>query len=44
MSFTVLKPKNFPWFDYSRYSFSMGLQSSTGTYPSGNRRPSSIRP
>jgi len=36
MSFTVLKPKNFPWFDYSRYSFSMGLQSSTGTYLSGN--------
>jgi enamine deaminase RidA (YjgF/YER057c/UK114 family) len=36
MSFTVLKPKHFPWFDYSRYSFSMGLQSSTGTYLSGN--------
>ena len=36
MSFTVLKPKHFPWFDYTRYSFSMGLQSSTGTYLSGN--------
>lgn len=36
MSFTVLKPRHFPWFDYSRYSFSMGLQSSTGTYLSGN--------
>lgn len=36
MSFTLLKPKHFPWFDYSRYSFSMGLQSATGTYLSGN--------
>jgi enamine deaminase RidA (YjgF/YER057c/UK114 family) len=36
MSFTVLKPKHFPWFDYTRYSFSMGLQGSTGTYLSGN--------
>ena len=36
MSFTVLKPTRFPWFDYSRYSFSMGLQTSTGTYLSGN--------
>ena len=36
MSFTVLRPKHFPWFDYSRYSFSMGLKSSTGTYLSGN--------
>ncbi|MGQ0653089.1 MAG: Rid family hydrolase [Betaproteobacteria bacterium] len=36
MSFTVLKPKHFPWFDYTRYSFSMGLKSATGTYLSGN--------
>src|SRR4029079_17908110 len=36
MKFEVLKPKRFPWFDYSRYSFSMGLQSATGTYLSGN--------
>ena len=36
MTFTVLKPKHFPWFDYTRYSFSMGLQSATGTYLSGN--------
>lgn len=36
MKFTVLKPKHFPWFDYTRYSFSMGLQSATGTYLSGN--------
>jgi enamine deaminase RidA (YjgF/YER057c/UK114 family) len=32
----LLKPKHFPWFDYSRYSFSMGLQSDAGTYLSGN--------
>jgi enamine deaminase RidA (YjgF/YER057c/UK114 family) len=36
MNFKVLKPKHFPWFDYARYSFSMGLQSATGTYLSGN--------
>jgi enamine deaminase RidA (YjgF/YER057c/UK114 family) len=36
MKFSVLKPKHFPWFDYTRYSFSMGLQSPTGTYLSGN--------
>jgi enamine deaminase RidA (YjgF/YER057c/UK114 family) len=36
MKFEVLKPKRFPWFDYTRYSFSMGLRSSTGTYLSGN--------
>ena len=36
MNFTLLKPKHFPWFDYSRYSFSMGLQSASGTYLSGN--------
>jgi enamine deaminase RidA (YjgF/YER057c/UK114 family) len=36
MTFKVLKPAKFPWFDYSRYSFSMGLQSAAGTYLSGN--------
>jgi enamine deaminase RidA (YjgF/YER057c/UK114 family) len=36
MNLTVLKPKHFPWFDYTRYSFSMGLKSATGTYLSGN--------
>jgi len=36
MNFTLLKPKHFPWFDYTRYSFSMGLQSASGTYLSGN--------
>ena len=36
MSFTALKPARFPWFDYSRYSFSLGLKSATGTYLSGH--------
>lgn len=36
MSFTVLKPQRFPWFDYSRYSFSLGLQSASGTWLSGH--------
>lgn len=36
MSFTPLKPVRFPWFDYSRYSFSLGLKSASGTYLSGH--------
>ena len=36
MTFTVLKPARFPWFDYSRYSFSLGLQSASGPYLSGH--------
>lgn len=36
MSFAVLKPAKFPWFDYTRYSFSMGLKGASGTYLSGN--------
>jgi enamine deaminase RidA (YjgF/YER057c/UK114 family) len=36
MMFTPLKPARFPWFDYSRYSFSLGLQSAAGTYLSGH--------
>lgn len=36
MTFTPLKPARFPWFDYSRYSFSLGLQSAAGTYLSGH--------
>lgn len=36
MKFEVLRPKHFPWFDYTRYSFSMGLKSPTGAYLSGN--------
>ena len=34
--FTPLRPARFPWFDYSRYSFSLGLQSASGTYLSGH--------
>jgi enamine deaminase RidA (YjgF/YER057c/UK114 family) len=36
MKLVPLKPSRFPWFDYSRYSFSLGLSSPTGTYLSGN--------
>lgn len=36
MTFAPLKPARFPWFDYSRYSFSLGLSSSSGTYLSGH--------
>jgi enamine deaminase RidA (YjgF/YER057c/UK114 family) len=36
MSFTPLKPARFPWFDYSRYSFSLGLKRASGTYLSGH--------
>ena len=36
MTLTALEPARFPWFDYSRYSFSLGLQSSSGTYLSGH--------
>jgi enamine deaminase RidA (YjgF/YER057c/UK114 family) len=35
MSVTALKPATFPWLDSSRYSFSLGLKASTGTYLSG---------
>ena len=36
MSFTAIKPAHFPWFDYSRYSFSLGLKTATGAYLSGH--------
>ncbi len=36
MTFTAIKPASFPWFDYSRYSFSLGLKTGTGTYLSGH--------
>jgi len=36
MSFAALKPASFPWYDYSRYSFSLGLKSASGTYLSGH--------
>ena len=36
MSFTAIQPARFPWFDYSRYSFSLGLSTPAGTYLSGH--------
>jgi enamine deaminase RidA (YjgF/YER057c/UK114 family) len=36
MKLVALKPERFPWFDYSRYSFSLGLSSPSGTYLSGH--------
>ena len=36
MTFTAIKPATFPWFDYSRYSFSLGLKTATGAYLSGH--------
>ena len=36
MTFTAIKPALFPWFDYSRYSFSLGLKTATGAYLSGH--------
>src|ERR1700691_299775 len=36
MTATAIKPKHFPWFDYTRYSFSLGLQTPTGVYLSGH--------
>ena len=36
MTFTAIKPAHFPWFDYSRYSFSLGLKTATGAYLSGH--------
>lgn len=36
MTWTVLKPTHFPWFDYSRYSFSLGLVAGQRTFLSGH--------
>jgi enamine deaminase RidA (YjgF/YER057c/UK114 family) len=33
---SAIKPAHFPWFDYSRYSFSLGLKTPTGTFLSGH--------
>ena len=32
----ALRPQKFPWFDYSRYSFSLGLRAGDRTYLSGH--------
>ena len=31
-----IEPAHFPWFDYARYSFSLGLTTGTGAYLSGH--------
>ena len=36
MTWTALKPQHFPWFDYSRYSFSLGLVAGNRTFLSGH--------
>ena len=33
---TAIQPAHFPWFDYSRYSFSLGLKAGAGAYLSGH--------
>jgi len=32
----AIKPARFPWFDYARYSFSLGLKAGSGVYLSGH--------
>ena len=36
MTWTALKPQHFPWFNYSRYSFSLGLVAGNRTFLSGH--------
>lgn len=36
MSFRAIEPSDFPWFDYSRYTFSLGLQHAQHAYLSGH--------
>jgi enamine deaminase RidA (YjgF/YER057c/UK114 family) len=36
MSFTAIEPEDFPWFDYSRYTFSLGLRHGAHAYLSGH--------
>ena len=33
---TAVHPKQFPWFDYSSYSFSLGIDTGEGIYLSGH--------
>jgi enamine deaminase RidA (YjgF/YER057c/UK114 family) len=33
---TAIKPQRFPWFDYARYSFSLGVRAGFGVYLSGH--------
>jgi enamine deaminase RidA (YjgF/YER057c/UK114 family) len=36
MTAIAIKPAHFPWFDYSRCSFSLGLKTPAGVYLSGH--------
>jgi enamine deaminase RidA (YjgF/YER057c/UK114 family) len=36
VKFQALRPSRFPWFDYSRYSFSLGLAANSSLYLSGH--------
>lgn len=36
MSFRAIEPADFPWFDYSRYTFSLGLKHGAHAYLSGH--------
>ena len=36
MTAIAIKPAHFPWFDYSRYSFSLGLKTPASVYLSGH--------
>ncbi|MEO8546359.1 MAG: RidA family protein, partial [Burkholderiaceae bacterium] len=36
MTITAITPRHFPWFDYQRYSFSLGLKTDRGAYLSGH--------
>ncbi|MEO7937840.1 MAG: Rid family hydrolase [Burkholderiaceae bacterium] len=36
MTITAINPRHFPWFDYQRYSFSLGLKTDRGAYLSGH--------
>ena len=36
MSIKAITPAHFPWYDYARYSFSLGLRTQSGAYLSGH--------
>ena len=36
MTAIAIEPAHFPWFDYSRYSFSLGLKTPASVYLSGH--------
>ncbi len=36
MASVAVRPEHFPWFDYSSYSFSLGLDTGSGVYLSGH--------